>query len=158
MRRAFASPIVRRRAQSAARLQWTRIGRGRCAAPLRGALCGDFQAGRGDHAADPRPQSVKGEAIVSLDPQSLIAQSWQQTSGLLIVMGVTLAALCLLVYAALARALRPTRAIKAGLERLAANDLSARLANFDLAELSAIGAVFNSLAERLQTTLAGAMS
>ncbi|MGA3303126.1 MAG: histidine kinase [Methylovirgula sp.] len=97
---------------------------------------------------------VKGEAIVGLDPQSLIAQSWQQTSGLLIVMGVTLAALCLLVYAALARALRPTRAIKAGLERLAANDLSARLPDFDLAELSAIGAVFNSLAEQLQTTLA----
>ncbi len=97
---------------------------------------------------------VKGEAIVSLDPQSLIAQSWQQVSGLLIVMGVTLAALCLLVYAALARALRPTRAIKAGLEKLATNDLSARLENFDLAELSAIGAVFNSLAERLETTLA----
>ena len=45
-------------------------------------------------------------------------------------------------------------AIKAGLERLATNDLSARLAEFDLAELSAIGLVFNSLAERLQTTLA----
>ena len=97
---------------------------------------------------------MKGEAIVSLDAQSLIAQSWQQTSGLLIVMGVTLAALCLLVYAALARALRPTRSITTGLERLAANDLSARLADFDLAELSAIGAIFNSLAKRLQTTLA----
>ena len=54
----------------------------------------------------------------------------------------------------LARALRPTRAIGAGLNQLAANDLSARLPRFDLAELSAISGVFNTLAERLQTTLA----
>src|SRR5262249_36379025 len=57
-------------------------------------------------------------------------------------------------YAALARALRPTRLIRAGLERIAANDLSARLPPFDLAELSAIRDVFNQLAESLDRTLA----
>lgn len=96
----------------------------------------------------------KGEAVVTLNPDSLIAQSWRETSRLLTVMAVTLSVLCLLVYGALARALRPTRSIKVGLERLAADDLSARLPRFDLAELSAIGSVFNTLAERLQTTLA----
>jgi signal transduction histidine kinase len=69
-------------------------------------------------------------------------------------MAVTLSALCILIYAALARALRPTLIIRAGLERLAADDLSARLPPFDLAELSAIGDVFNNLAETLHNTLA----
>lgn len=95
-----------------------------------------------------------GEALVSLDSDSLIAQSWRETSHLLTVMAVTLAALCILIYAALARALRPTRIIRAGLERLASDDLSARLPPFDLAELSAIRDVFNTLAETLQNTLA----
>ena len=69
-------------------------------------------------------------------------------------MAVALAGLCLAVYAALARALRPTHAVQAGLKQLAADDLSARLPRFDLAELSAISDVFNTLAQRLQTTLA----
>ncbi len=97
---------------------------------------------------------AQGEAVITLDPDNLIAQSWHETSRLLTVMAVTLSALCLLVYAALARALQPTRVIRTGLERLAAHDLSTRLPSFDLAELSAIGGVFNTLAETLQKTLA----
>ena len=38
-------------------------------------------------------------------------------------------------------------------QQLAANDLSARLPRFDLAELSAVSEVFNTLAQRLQATL-----
>jgi signal transduction histidine kinase len=44
--------------------------------------------------------------------------------------------------------------IRAGLTQLAANDLSARLPSFDLAELSAISDVFNALAQKLQAALA----
>ena len=97
---------------------------------------------------------IEGAAAVTLDPANLIAQSWRETSRLLTLMAVTLSALCVLVYAALARALRPTRTVLAGLKRLAANALSARLPAFDLAELSEIRDVFNSLAGTLQTTLA----
>lgn len=97
---------------------------------------------------------IEGSAAVSHDPSSLIAQSWRETSRLFTLMAGTLAALCVLVYAALASALRPARAVVRGLERLAANDLSARLPAFDLAELSAIRDVFNTLAGRLQATLA----
>jgi signal transduction histidine kinase len=68
-------------------------------------------------------------------------------------MAGALVGLCVLVYATLADALRPTRAIRTGLERLAAGDLSARLPPFDLAELSAVGNVFNHLAGGLQTTI-----
>lgn len=98
--------------------------------------------------------SARGVAVVTFDAATQIGQSWREASRLLSIMAFALAGLCLAVYAALARALRPTRAIGTGLQQLAANDLSARLPSFDLAELSAISGVFNTLAQRLQTTLA----
>jgi signal transduction histidine kinase len=96
----------------------------------------------------------RGVAVATFDAATQIGQSWREASRLLSIMAVALAGLCLAVYAALARALRPTRAVQAGLKQLAANDLSARLPRFDLAELSAISDVFNTLAQRLQATLA----
>ncbi|KRR24169.1 histidine kinase [Bradyrhizobium lablabi] len=96
----------------------------------------------------------RGMAVATFDPATQIGQSWREASRLLSIMAFTLAGLCVAVYAALARALRPTRAIATGLRQLAANDLSARLPRFDLAELSAISGVFNTLAQRLQATLA----
>jgi signal transduction histidine kinase len=98
--------------------------------------------------------SARGVAVATFDAATQIGQSWREVSRLLSIMAFALAGLCLAVYAALARALRPTQAIGAGLQRLAADDLSARLPRFDLAELSAISDVFNTLAQRLQTTLA----
>ena len=98
--------------------------------------------------------SARGVAVATFDSATQIGQSWREASRLLSIMAFALAGLCVAVYAALAPALRPTRAIGAGLRQLAANDLSARLPRFDLAELSVISGVFNTLAERLQTTLA----
>jgi signal transduction histidine kinase len=95
----------------------------------------------------------QGVAVATFDPATQIGQSWREASRLLSIMAFALAGLCLAVYAALARALRPTYVIRAGLAQLAANDLSARLPKFDLAELSAISDVFNALAERLEITL-----
>lgn len=95
-----------------------------------------------------------GEAVVWVDPATLTVQAWHEAGRLIVVMIATLLLLCGLVYAALARALRPTRLICAGLERIAANDLSTRLPPFDLAELSAIRDVFNQLAASLGTALA----
>ena len=97
---------------------------------------------------------VQGVAVATVDPAIQIGQSWREASRLLSIMAFALAGLCLAVYAALARALRPTHAIRAGLTQLAANDLSTRLPSFDLAELSAISDVFNTLAQKLETTLA----
>lgn len=94
-----------------------------------------------------------GEAVAWVDLGTLTAQAWREARRLFAAMGVTLLLLCGLVYAALARALRPTRLIRAGLERIAAGDLSARLPPFDLAELSAVRDVFNHLAETLERTL-----
>jgi signal transduction histidine kinase len=97
---------------------------------------------------------AQGEAVASIARDSLVGESWRATSRLAAIMAVALMILCILVYAALANALRPTRSIRAGLERLAAGDLSARLAPFDLAELSAVGNVFNQLAASLEAALA----
>jgi signal transduction histidine kinase len=97
---------------------------------------------------------AQGMAVATFDPATQIGQSWREASRLLSIMAFALAGLCLAVYAALARALRPTHVIRAGLTQLAANDLSARLPSFDLAELSAISTVFNALAQKLEATLA----
>ena len=112
---------------------------------------------------DPRREHVRsvlfrgekvGEAVIWVDAATLTAQAWHDAGRLIVVMVIALLLLCGLVYAALARALRPTRLIRAGLESIAANDLSTRLPPFDLAELSAIRDVFNHLAESLGTALA----
>ncbi|MHC2334410.1 HAMP domain-containing sensor histidine kinase [Bradyrhizobium sp. USDA 4454] len=99
-----------------------------------------------------RGQTI-GEAVVWVDPAVLTAEAWHDAGRLMAALLIALPLLCALVYAALARALRPTRLIRDGLERIAAGDLAARLPPFDLAELSAIGDVFNQLAERLATAL-----
>src|SRR6202035_2658093 len=104
------------------------------------------------------PLLIEGEAggvaVATFDPAMQIGQSWREASRLLSIMAFALAGLCLAVYAALARALRPTHVIRGGLTRLAANDLSTRLPSFDLAELSAISDVFNALAQKLEAALA----
>ncbi|MCC8976510.1 HAMP domain-containing protein, partial [Bradyrhizobium brasilense] len=94
-----------------------------------------------------------GEAVAWIDPAVPTAEAWHDAGRLMAVFMIALPLLCALVYAALARALRPTRQIRDGLERIAAGDLAARLPPFDLAELSAIGDVFNQLAERLAAAL-----
>jgi len=113
-----------------------------------------FDAGRESARPVSLGKEAHGEAVASIDRQSLIAQSWRETSRLAVIMAAAMVGLCVLVYVALADALRPTRTIRAGLERLAAGDLSARLPSFDLAELSTVGNVFNHLAGSLETTLA----
>ncbi|MBR0828699.1 histidine kinase [Bradyrhizobium manausense] len=95
-----------------------------------------------------------GDAVVWVDPAVLTAEAWHDAGRLMAALALALPLLCILVYAALARALRPTQLVRAGLERIAANDLSARLPPFDLAELSAIRGVFNHLAESLEAALA----
>jgi two-component system sensor histidine kinase UhpB len=73
-------------------------------------------------------------------------------SGLLGLTALLIAAICALQYVAIGRALRPTREILAGLDRLSRGDLSCRLPNFHLIELQRISDVFNALAENLDRT------
>lgn len=109
-----------------------------------------------------RPVEVGGAAeglvTVSFAPETLAGRAWREVSRLAAVVAAMLLVLCALVYLALARALRPTRTIRDGLDRLMRGDLSARMPAFDLAELSAVGQVFNALAGRLEAALAESRS
>ncbi|MET4388989.1 signal transduction histidine kinase [Bradyrhizobium sp. F1.4.3] len=113
-----------------------------------------FDLGReATHPVTARGTTI-GEAAVWIDPAVQTAEAWHDAGRLIAALAIALPLLCMLVYAALARALRPTTIIREGLARIADDDLTTRLPSFELAELTAIGDVFNHLAARLSSALA----
>ncbi|HEX4986090.1 MAG TPA: histidine kinase [Burkholderiales bacterium] len=90
-------------------------------------------------------------AVADVDGQ--IAAAWHDVGALLGLAAITVLSLCLLVYFAMARALRPARDILAGIERLDRGELSARLPQFELIELEKISAGFNRLAAGLEQSI-----
>lgn len=95
-----------------------------------------------------------GRVVVTGDPAAVTLGAWSEISRLLGLSLATIAALCVLVYFVIERALRPTKDVLAGLNRLAAGDLTTRLPSFQLVELQRISDVFNGLAGTLETTIA----
>jgi two-component system sensor histidine kinase UhpB len=95
----------------------------------------------------------RGKAVVEPDPAGVIFSAWRETVRLLTLTALTTVPLCLLVYAAIGHALRPTRVILAGLNRFGGGDLAYRLPAFKLNELQRISEAFNHLADRLAKTL-----
>lgn len=94
-----------------------------------------------------------GRISAVADAEGQIAEAWRNVSALLGLTAMTILALCLLVYFAMARALRPTREIVLGIERLERGELSARLPQFELIELQKMSAGFNRLAGSLEQTI-----
>ncbi len=80
---------------------------------------------------------------------ALLWQHWWQT----LVSAAGVLAVAALAYLAARRALRPTGAMLATLQRLEAGDLSARMPPAGPSELQRIGALFNRMAQRLQETV-----
>ncbi|WOJ90974.1 histidine kinase [Methylocapsa polymorpha] len=105
-----------------------------------------------------RTIETHGEAIatieVSLDPTLGEARAWTETRRIMSVTASAIALLSVIVYFAIDRALRPTLAIQAGIDRLAGGDLSYRLPQVPLIELQRIGEVINRMAARLETAMA----
>jgi two-component system sensor histidine kinase UhpB len=93
-----------------------------------------------------------GTVVVTIERAAIIAAVWKDVSGLLGLTALVIVAICILQYGAISRALRPTKDILAGLDRLAHGDLSCRLPNFRLIELQRISAAFNTLAANLEWT------
>ena len=93
-----------------------------------------------------------GTVVVTIESAAVVAAIWKEVSGLLGLTGLVIGAICILQYGAISRALRPTKDILAGLDRLARGDLSCRLPNFRLIELQRISEVFNTLAANLDRT------
>jgi two-component system sensor histidine kinase UhpB len=93
-----------------------------------------------------------GTLLVTTETETVLASLWKDVSGMLGLTALLIAAICALQYVAIGRALRPTRDILAGLDRLSRGDLSCRLPSFRLIELQRISEVFNALAENLDRT------
>src|SRR5205814_7455550 len=103
------------------------------------ALCNWIPAARADIA---RPVSYHGRSfgtvVVTIENAAIAAAIWKEVSGLLGLTGLLIGAICILQYGVISRALRPTKDILAGLDRLARGDLSCRLPSFRLIELQRI--------------------
>ncbi|MCP3370380.1 histidine kinase [Bradyrhizobium cajani] len=97
-----------------------------------------------------RQGAVTGTLVVSSNPSAVTARAWSEISRMLGLSAATIGALGILVYFVVERALRPTRDVVSGLNRLAAGDLKCRLPPFRLAELQRISKVFNDLANTLE--------
>jgi two-component system, NarL family, sensor histidine kinase UhpB len=93
-----------------------------------------------------------GTVVVTTERAAILAAIWKDVSGLLGLTALVIGAIGVFQYAAISRALRPTKDILAGLDRLARGDLSCRLPNFRLIELQRISEVFNALAANLERT------
>jgi two-component system sensor histidine kinase UhpB len=108
------------------------------------------------HADITRPVAYHGKAygtvVVATAPAVVLDAIWKDVSGLLGLTALLVVAICLLQYVAISRALRPTKDILGGLDRLSRGDLSCRLPGFRLIELRRISEVFNTLAASLERT------
>jgi two-component system sensor histidine kinase UhpB len=93
-----------------------------------------------------------GTLVVTTDTAVVLAAVWKDVSRLLALTALLVGAICLLQYVAVGRALRPTKDVLVGLDRLARDDLTCRLPSFRLIELQRISEVFNALATALDRT------
>ncbi|MEY9397815.1 two-component system sensor histidine kinase UhpB [Bradyrhizobium japonicum] len=112
-----------------------------------------YQRAFGSRMTYERPvtrQGLVGTIVVSSNPSAVTARAWSEISRMLGLSAATIGALGTLVYFVVERALRPTRDVVSGLNRLAAGDLKCRLRPFRLAELQRISNVFNDLANTLE--------
>lgn len=120
-------------------------------------FAGAYRAVFGPEVAVGRPVAVRGKVhgtvAVTIDPAVSVLRAWQDVSRIVSVTILTVLLLCVLVYAAIDRALRPANEIVAGLNRLARGELGHRLPRVRLAELDRISDVVNHMAAELEATM-----
>jgi two-component system sensor histidine kinase UhpB len=95
-----------------------------------------------------------GQLVATPDATIQVARAWHAVRSLMGLTAVTVLALCVLVCLTIDRALRPTREILRGLERLEHGDLAARLPAFELIELRKLSNGLNRLAASLEQSIA----
>ncbi len=95
--------------------------------------------------------TVRNIVVASFDPIATSNQAWATIAPLFGFSALLITLLCVVAYFVIDRALRPTREILAGLNKLAKGDLTSRLPSFRLTELNRISEVFNALVSDLRT-------
>lgn len=95
-----------------------------------------------------------GKVLAALDAEDQTAAAWHDISRLIGLAVLTVVSLCVLVYFVISRALRPTRDILLGLERLGQGDLTTRLPRPRFVEFATMSDGFNKLASNLEQSVA----
>lgn len=95
----------------------------------------------------------KGLITASFDPAAIASHAWGTISPVLQMSALLVAALCVVTYFVVDRALRPAQDILDGLNTLASGDLKTRLPPFELTELNRISQVFNAVTGELDKAI-----
>jgi two-component system, NarL family, sensor histidine kinase UhpB len=91
--------------------------------------------------------------VITPDPTYEYAEIWKQITDLLVLLALFFICVNLMIYWAIAQALKPTESILYTLNALEKGDLAARLPHFKLPELARIGQKFNHMIETLQQSI-----
>jgi len=94
-----------------------------------------------------------GELVVTPDPTYEIAEIWNDTVGVVELVAVFFVLVNILIYLAVAHALKPVDKLLEALTSLEGGDMEARLPTFKLPELSLVSVKFNNMAGTLQQSL-----
>lgn len=96
---------------------------------------------------------VHGNVTVLPSAQVELDRAWQDVRKLIGLSTVTVISLCVLLYFAIGRALRPASIIVSGLDKMVEDDFNTRLPDFSISEWQRTGEAVNHLAANLQSTL-----
>jgi len=94
-----------------------------------------------------------GELVITPDISYEIAEEWNETKGILVLLGIFFVMVNIVVYFAVSIALRPIDNILIALTDLESGNFASRLPKFTLPELSSISDKFNIMAETLQSSI-----
>jgi len=94
-----------------------------------------------------------GQLVVTPDPSYEIAEVWNDTMGLLGLVGEFFVVINMMVYWAVRYTFKPVNTILSGLTQIEEGDYTARLPAFKPVELQAIGTKFNTMADRLALSI-----
>jgi two-component system sensor histidine kinase UhpB len=94
-----------------------------------------------------------GDLVITPDPSYEIAEVWEDTVGLMLLVSVFFVAVNVMVYWAIARALRPVDHIVTALDALEQGNLDTRLPAFQTMELARISEKFNSMVCTLKRSI-----
>ncbi|MBT3094043.1 MAG: histidine kinase [Candidatus Thiodiazotropha endolucinida] len=95
----------------------------------------------------------QGELVISPEPNSEIAEAWEETKMLLTMISLVFLAVNIMVYIIVSHALRPISHITKALSDIESGQLGTRLPIFKLPEMAAISHKFNTMASTLQSSI-----
>ncbi|MEW8029227.1 MAG: ATP-binding protein [Candidatus Thiodiazotropha sp.] len=95
----------------------------------------------------------QGELVISPEPNSEIAEAWEETKMLLTMISLVFLAVNIMVYVVVSHALRPISHITKALSDIESGQLGTRLPIFKLPEMAGISHKFNTMASALQSSI-----